>query len=100
MLLSKTKNLESENNGMEEAIDLMKVELQNMNTNEQGLVSKLRYIDSQNQALLEESSPSKRVTFTRTNPDNWKFSSPKPSAMKESLMKTLSDGRPQHSIAK
>ena len=27
MLLSKTKNLESENNGMEEAIDLMKVEL-------------------------------------------------------------------------
>jgi chromosome segregation ATPase len=56
MLLSKTKNLESENNGMEEAIDLMKVELQNMNTNEQGLVSKVRNIDMQNQALLEESS--------------------------------------------
>ena len=60
MLLSKTKNLESENNGMEEAIDLMKVELQNMNTNEQGKVSKVRDIDSQNQALLEESSALKQ----------------------------------------
>ena len=39
-----------------EAIDLMRGELQNMNTNEQGLVTKVRDIDLQNQALLEESS--------------------------------------------
>ena len=34
----------------------MKVELQNMSTSEQGLVSKVRYIDSQNQELLEEAA--------------------------------------------
>ena len=38
----------------------MKVELQNMSTSEQGLVSKVRYIDSQNQELLEESSALKQ----------------------------------------
>ena len=48
---------------MEEAIDLMKVELQNMSTSEQGLVSKVRYIDSQNQELPEESSSLNKKAF-------------------------------------
>ncbi|MDC3335145.1 hypothetical protein OAV71_01425 [Opitutales bacterium] len=41
---------------MKQAIDLMRVELQDINTNEQALVGKLRDIDSQNKQLLEESS--------------------------------------------
>ena len=41
---------------MKQAIDLMRVDLQDMNTNEQALVEKVRDIDAQNQRLLEEST--------------------------------------------
>ena len=54
MLFSKSKSLESENSGMKQAIDLMRVELQDMSSNEQSLVSKVRDIDSQNRLLLDE----------------------------------------------
>jgi chromosome segregation ATPase len=56
MLFSKAKTLEAENESMKQAIDLMRVDLQDMNTNEQALVEKVRDIDAQNQRLLEEST--------------------------------------------
>jgi chromosome segregation ATPase len=53
-----------ENENMKQAIDLMRVDLQDMNTNEQALVSKVRDIDSQNKRLLKESSSlSEESTF-------------------------------------
>ena len=55
MLLSKVKMLESENDGMKQAIDLMRIEVQDMNTNEQLLVNRLKEIDFQNNQLLKES---------------------------------------------
>jgi predicted nucleic acid-binding Zn-ribbon protein len=56
MLLSKVKTLEAENDGMKQAIDLMRIEVQDMNANEQALVNKLKDIDFQNKQLLKESS--------------------------------------------
>jgi chromosome segregation ATPase len=56
LLQSKAKTLESENNGLQNAIDLMRSELVDMNTNEKGLVSRVRDIDAQNKALLDEAS--------------------------------------------
>ena len=53
MLLSKVKMLESENDGMKQAIDLMRIEVQDMNTNEQLLVNRLKEIDFQNNQLLK-----------------------------------------------
>ena len=41
---------------MKNAIDLMRIEIQDMNTNEQALVGKVKDIDSQNKKLLNESS--------------------------------------------
>jgi len=48
--------LESENKSLQDGIDLMRLELQNMGTNEQGMVLKVREIDSENQKLLAEAS--------------------------------------------
>ncbi len=62
LLQSKTKTLESENNGLQNAIDLMRAELVDMNTNEKGLISRVRDIDAQNKALLDESSSLKNET--------------------------------------
>ena len=56
MLLSKVKMLEAENDGMKQAIDLMRIEVQDMNANEQALVNKLKDIDFQNKQLLKEST--------------------------------------------
>ena len=41
MLLAKANNFEAENNSLNEAVDLMRIELQNMTTNEQSLIAKL-----------------------------------------------------------
>ena len=41
---------------MKQAIDLMRIEVQDMNANEQALVNKLKDIDFQNKQLLKESS--------------------------------------------
>ena len=56
MLLAKTKNLEAENSELQNAIDLMRAEILDMNTNEKGLISRVREIDAQNKALLNEAS--------------------------------------------
>ena len=56
LLLSKTKTLEAENVALQDAIDLMRSELIDMNTNEKGLITKVREIDAQNKSLLEEAS--------------------------------------------
>ena len=56
MLLAKSNSLESENKSLQDGIDLMRLELQNMGTNEQGMVLKVREIDSENQKLLAEAS--------------------------------------------
>ena len=56
MLFAIANTLELENENMKQAIDLMRVDLQDMNTNEQALVGKVRDIDSQNRRLLKESS--------------------------------------------
>ena len=56
MLLAKSNSMESENKSLQDGIDLMRLELQNMGTNEQGMVLKVREIDSENQKLLAEAS--------------------------------------------
>ena len=56
LLLSKTKTLEAENVALQDAIDLMRSELIDMNTNEKGLITKMQEIDAQNKSLLEEAS--------------------------------------------
>ena len=56
MLLAKQNTLNQKTTLFKEGIDLMRLELQNMGTNEQSLVLKVRQIDSENQKLLAETS--------------------------------------------
>ena len=49
----------AENNSLNEAVDLMRIELQNMTTNEQSLIAKVRKIDEENKGLVEQSNRSR-----------------------------------------
>ena len=70
LLLSKTKTLEAENVALQDAIDLMRSELIDMNTNEKGLITKVREIDAQNKSLLEEASSQQNEAVLQTSQGN------------------------------
>ena len=72
LLLAKANDLDSENNSLKESIDLMRIDLQTMNTNEQSLVAKVRQIDSENVRLVDESQnlKQKRLISLKGNLDN------------------------------
>jgi len=55
MLMAKSITLEAENSGMLEAIESMRVEIENIEMNERTLVAKLKDLDLENQGLLQES---------------------------------------------
>jgi len=55
MLMAKSLTLESENSEMLEAIESMRVEIENIEMNERTLVAKLKDLDLENQGLLQES---------------------------------------------
>ena len=55
MLMAKSLTLESENTDMLEAIDSMRIEIENIEMNERTLISKLKDLDLENQGLLKDS---------------------------------------------
>ena len=62
----------------------MRIEIQDMNTNEQVPVGKVKDIDSQNKKLLNESSTlSEELRITRTKLVSLKYNSVKQLQMKE-----------------
>ena len=55
MLLAKTSALESENSDMLRAVDLMREEIENIESNERNLITKLKDLDQENQDLMSQS---------------------------------------------
>ena len=55
MLLAKTSALEAENEDMLRAVDLMREEIENIESNERNLITKLKDLDQENQQLMTQS---------------------------------------------
>ena len=62
MLLAKTSALESENSDMLRAVDLMREEIENIESNERNLITKLKDLDQENQDLMSQSGSLARRT--------------------------------------
>ena len=69
MLLAKTSALEAENADMLRAVDLMREEIENIESNERNLITKLKDLDQENQQLMTQSgSLTTSVVSSRISP--------------------------------
>ena len=70
MLMAKSLTLESENTEMLEAIESMRVEIENIEMNERTLIAKLKDLDMENQGLLKDSALSMKKQVYKEKADS------------------------------